>query len=120
MGKRFINFHDPEQHEIFRGIYDINTMINLIIDYDLPPYEAFDVLIQCFTRENAEANIEVLQEKLPIRFFDFLRTNMLLHEWETYYESISHPMFSHVVENGDFDPKYKEGVEVLKTYFNEQ
>ena len=116
---RHINFDDPEQHAIFRGLHDINTMVKIILDYDLPPYEAFDVLIQCFTKENVETNLEILRNDLPARFYEFLRDNIIIFKWDSFYSSIELPILAHIVENGEVDPKYIEGVEVLKKYFSE-
>lgn len=115
---RHINFDDPEQHAIFRGLYDINTMIKIILDYDIPPYEAFDVLIQCFTKENVETNLEVLRNDLPVRFYEFLRDNIIIFKWDSFYSSIELPLLAHIDKDGEVDPKYIEGVEVLKKYFS--
>ncbi|KAA0131481.1 hypothetical protein FYZ48_25380 [Gimesia chilikensis] len=108
--------------EPFRGIYDLRQMFELLNEFVYDANAILNLLPQCFTQDNCEENVKFLKDKLSPSSFSFVVTNSRrfdLDEDETPYVNNA-DWYAHVVIDGKLDPRYLEGLKVLKSYFSDE
>ncbi|QDT41974.1 hypothetical protein Pan241w_20540 [Gimesia alba] len=115
---KFINWNDIQKSfEPFKGVFELQDLIKLCSDISIAAWEACYLLPQCFTEENFEENIVLIEKEWGKHFVDALVVEVregMLSEVDSLLDSEA---FSHVVQNGEFDSHFLKGIKVLKSHF---
>lgn len=115
---KYFNLNDIQKSfEPFKGVYELHDLIALCNDISFAPWEVCYLLPQCFTEENFDASIQILEKEWGKRFVDSLIVDVRRGSLRQVDQYLDSEWFSHVVENGVFDPHFLEGLEVLRIQF---
>ncbi len=115
---KIFNWNDIQKSfEPFKGIYELHDLITLCNDINFAAWESIYLLPQCFTEDNFDASIQILEKEWGKRFVDALIVNVREGSLRQVDQFIDSECLSHVVENGVFDPHFLEGLEVLRIQF---
>ena len=101
----------------FRGIYDLRKILDLLFEHYYNSGNLLDLLPQCITEENCAKNVAYLQQKISPSTFSFIVTNSRRFDLDEEGYINSGDWYAHVVIDGKLDPRFLEGIKVLKSFF---
>ncbi|HCO24198.1 MAG: hypothetical protein CME31_17005 [Gimesia sp.] len=104
----------------FRGIYDLKKMLELLDEYYCTPNVLFNLLPQCITKANCAQKIAYLQQKADPDTFSFIVTNSRRLDLDEVGYLNSGDWYAHVVIDGKLDPRFLEGIKVLRSFFSDK
>ncbi|QDT97195.1 hypothetical protein [Gimesia aquarii] len=118
--KMFNWFDISECFAQFKGVYDLQELFEITIDYSFAPWETNWLLPQCITEDNFEVNIALIEKKWAKHFVEGLVSSIRVGAFKDVSPYANSEWFSHVVENGKFDSHFLEGIRVLKNKFADE